>query len=364
MSSTTVRKQLNAPVFVVGCPRSGTTLLYDMLISSGHFANYRVESRVFDKVTPPFGNLKSARNRTRLIEAWLQSDYFQRSGLEAEDIRAKLLTECRNAGDFLRIIMESIARNQGVERWAEKTPRHLLYIPQIKETIPDALFVHIIRDGRDVAASMSRMRWEGAFPWDTRHRLLVCGLYWRWLVQKGREYGRRLGPDYLEVRYEQLVQHPKETLATLGDFVHADLNYDHIRQNAIGAVSKPNTSFRDEARRGTFSPVGRWKDFADLEAARMEGLLVPLLRDLGYETNTSCALDFTARRLGVLDSLYREVKQWLRQAPVCRSLISADILRGGALSQLESRREASADAPVQSPRSNTQVSLERDSRSA
>jgi hypothetical protein len=363
MSSATIRKQLNAPVFVVGCPRSGTTLLHDSLISSGHFADYRVESRIFDKVTPPFGSLESTRNRTRLINAWLQSDYFQRSGLEAEDIRAKVLAECRNAGDFLRIVMEGIAGNQGVERWAEKTPRHLLYIPQIKETIPNALIIHIIRDGRDVAASMSRMRWEGAFPWDTRHRLLVCGLYWQWLVQKGREYGQRLGPDYLEVRYEQLVQHPKETLATLGDFVHADLNYNHIRQNAIGAVSKPNTSFRDEVRRGTFSPIGRRKDISDLEAARLEGLLGPLLRELGYETNKSFALDFTAWRLRVFYSLFREVKQRLRQAPVCRFLISADILRGGALSQLESRREALAGAPVQAPLSSTQVSLARDSKS-
>src|ERR1700686_2760423 len=115
--------------------------------------------------------------------------------------------------------------------------------PQIKQTIPDALIIHVIRDGRDVAASMSRMGWGDAFPWDTRHRLLVCGLYWQWLVQKGREYGRRLGPVYLEVHYKALLQHPKETMVTLGDFIHCDLNYDRIRQDAIGAVSKPNTSF-------------------------------------------------------------------------------------------------------------------------
>lgn len=349
MSSTAVRKKLNAPVFVLGCPRSGTTLLYDMLISSGHFADYRVESRVFDKVTPPFGSLKSTRNRTKLIKAWLQSDYFQRSGLEADDIRDRVLEECRNPGDFLRIVMEAIARNQGVERWAEKTPRHLLYIPQIKETIPDALIIHIIRDGRDVAASMSRMRWGGAFPWDAPHRPLVCGLYWQWLVQKGREYGRELGPDYLEVRYERLVQHPEETLATLGNFVHADLDYDHIRQNAIGAVSKPNTSFRNEFYKGTFSPIGRRKNISDLESARMEGLLGPLLRELGYETKTSGALDFTAWRLRAFYSLYRGVKQRLRQAAACRFWISDDILRSGMLSQWESQWEALAETPVHAP---------------
>jgi len=136
MSGTTAKKPMKAPVFVLGSPRSGTTLLYDMLISSGQFADYRVESRVFNQVTTPFGSLKSTRNRTRLINAWLHSDYFQRSGLEAEDIRARLLAECRDAGDFLRIVMEGIARSQGVERWAEKTPAHLLYIRRSSRPSP------------------------------------------------------------------------------------------------------------------------------------------------------------------------------------------------------------------------------------
>ena len=60
----------------------------------------------------------------------------------------------QDAGDFLRTVMDSIADQQGVERWAEKTPAHLLYIPQIKEIIPEAQIIHIIRDGRNVAASI------------------------------------------------------------------------------------------------------------------------------------------------------------------------------------------------------------------
>jgi len=204
---------------------------------------------------------------------------------------------------------------------------------------------------------MSRMGWGDAFPWDTRHRLLVCGLYWQWLVQKGREYGRRLGPVYLEVHYKELVQHPKETLVTLGDFIHCDLNYDRIRQDAIGAVSKPNTSFGEEVRRSTFSPIGRRRDFTDLEATRMEGLLGAFLRELGYQTSTSHAPDFTAWRIRVFYSLYRKVKQQLRRGPVGRFLISTDILGSGALSQLDSRWEALAEVPVQALHGSEQAPL-------
>ena len=81
----------------------------------------------------------------------------------------------------------------------------------------------------------------------------------------------------------------------------------------------------------------------------MEGLLGPLLRELGYETKTSGALDFTAWRLRAFYSLYRGVKQRLRQAAACRFWISDDILRSGMLSQWESQWEALAETPVHAP---------------
>ena len=101
-----------APVFVLGSPRSGTTFLYNTILSSGNFAVYMAESNVFNQIAPAFGNLRFKANRTQLLEAWLRSDYFQRSGLKREDIRSQLLSDCRNAGDFLRIVMERIFRER------------------------------------------------------------------------------------------------------------------------------------------------------------------------------------------------------------------------------------------------------------
>jgi hypothetical protein len=173
VSLSCAESKVPKPVFIVGCPRSGTTLLYDMLLSSGKFASYRAESDVFFRIAPAFGNLKSWSNRRRLMDAWLKSDYFRRTGLNAARLRAMVLSRCRNPGDFLRIVMEALAREQGVHRWADNTPFHLLYIAEIKKTIPDAQFVHIIRDGRDVAMSLSRLGWPPCFPWDSKHRLEI-----------------------------------------------------------------------------------------------------------------------------------------------------------------------------------------------
>lgn len=273
-----------APVFVLGSPRSGTTLLYHMLLSAGNFAVYRAESQVFNLLEPRFGDLRHRSNRRRMFAAWRRSSLFAKTGLDAQALEDEVMSKCENAGDFLRLVMEAMARQQGVERWADCTPEHLLSLGRIKQTIPNALVVHIIRDGRDVALSMERQHWIRPFPWDRGKELLTAGLYWEWMVNKGREDGRALGPDYFEVRYEDLVESPRSTLAALGDFIAQPLDYDHIQQVGIGSVSRPNSSFASEGSQ--FQPVARWRNAAGSPQLRdLEALIGETLRSLGYESS-------------------------------------------------------------------------------
>src|SRR5678809_1023298 len=75
-----------APVFVIGSPRSGTTLLYHMLLSAGGFAYYRNETHVFNSLAPRCGDLTRQANRDTLLDIWLPSQMHARSGLTAEDV--------------------------------------------------------------------------------------------------------------------------------------------------------------------------------------------------------------------------------------------------------------------------------------
>ena len=297
---------------MVGCPRSGTTVLYHMLLSAGDFAVYRTESNVFNLLAPRFGGMRSARDRRQLMRCWLRSMLFRRSGIDARQIEAMIMAECRSEGDFLRLVMGEVARAQRVGRWADCTPEHLLYMQKIKRQISEALFIHIIRDGRDVALSYAKQGWSHPLPWDRDERLGVAGLYWEWIVRKGREQGKRLGADYQEVRFEELVRNPQQTLSRLGEFIEHDLDYDRIRRVGIGSVSQPNSSFAGESE-GSFNPVARWKTkMFPKQTAAFETLVGDFLRELQYPIASENRQRLRAARLRTTYFAMFEGKRWIK----------------------------------------------------
>ena len=97
---------------------------------------------------------------------------------------------------------------------------------------------------------------------------MVAGLYWEWMVNKGQEDGLKLGRDYIEVHFEDLIERPRDTLTKLGNFIEHDLDYDRIQQVGIGSVIAPNTSFKAERQEEQFSPIGRWKKAYSLRRPR------------------------------------------------------------------------------------------------
>jgi hypothetical protein len=287
-----------------------------MILSAGDFAVYRTESNAINLLEPRFGDLNIRRNRERLMKAWLDSKLFAVSGLDAEEIRSKVLANCTNGGNFLRIVMEEIARKQGVRRWADCTPEHLLHLPRIKETIPDALIIHIIRDGRDVALSTEKQGYIKPLPWDRTPHTMVAGLYWEWIVNRGRNDGHDLGRDYIEVHFEDLVSDPPKVLARLGEFIDHDLSYDRILKVGIGSVSEPNTSFKDNSEGKNFSPVGRWREkFSVRDLAMFEALVGGTMTELGYSlatTDRNLLKRADLRRMRAMYHTYFDSKLYLK----------------------------------------------------
>lgn len=84
--------------------------------------------------------------------------------VNSTELSSKLMADCCTGGDFLRIVMDALAHQQGVNRWAVYDADNVLYALTLKADLPDALFVHIIRDGRDVALSLMKMGEFRPFP--------------------------------------------------------------------------------------------------------------------------------------------------------------------------------------------------------
>ena len=308
------------PVFVMGCHRSGTNLLYDTLLSAGGFAVYRGYLPVYKMLLPRFGNLAGLNNRKRMMDAWVRSKGFRRSGLNAEQLTVKILQDCRSGGDFIRIVMDEIARSQNVARWTIYDPDNLLYIPSIKADIPEALFIHIIRDGRNVAFSLSTMRGFKPLFWEREAKgLLPTALYWEWMVRAGRQGGNRFPADYIEVRYEELVSDPRAALGKLEQFLDHDLDYDRIRHASLGSLRESNSSFPIENDQR--SPVNRWREkLSGRELASIEAMVGRYLLELGYP------LSSPVRKSGLQEKFMRALyfnlltaKLWLKtQTPAGR----------------------------------------------
>jgi hypothetical protein len=201
--------------------------------------------------------------------------------------------------------MDEVARQQNAVRWAGNAPEEMLHLPLIKRTIPEALVIHVIRDGRDVAVSLSQKRYIRPFPWKERETPEGCALYWEWMVRRGRAFGESLGPDYTEVRFEQLVSEPHSVLSQLSSFLEHELDYDRIQRTALGSVGKPNTSFRKESAT-EFNPVGRWKkQLTESQLKQIEFLVGPTLEQLGYTLTTSAESTGNSLALAWTRMLYR-----------------------------------------------------------
>jgi hypothetical protein len=139
----------------------------------------------------------------------------------------------------------------------------------------------------------------------------------------GRRYRQVMGGDYMEVHYEELVQHRREVLARIAAFIEHDLNYDRIRQAALGSLQNPNSSFRGDGRERETNTIGRWKMLFTPEQIRdIETLDGRLLQAVGYPLATppeKLHASLAVRFMSFLYPLYFDFKIWLKSAtPLAR----------------------------------------------
>ena len=173
----------------------------------------------------------------------------------------------------------------------------------------------MIRDGRDVALSLSKMGGFKPFFWDRETKgLLPTAVYWEWMVHKGRHDGLRIPADYLEVRYEELVSDPRTTLRKVEEFLDHDLDYKRIRNTSLGRLRESNSSFPEESIQ--HSPVNRWREkLSSPEVDAIEKVVGAYLEESGYPLSSRQATRKPGLREKFTRSFYFNLlntKLWLK----------------------------------------------------
>ena len=288
--------------FVVGVARSGTTLLRLMLDAHPELA-IPPETHFIPKLAKALGEVPKTvgedEMRRRAHQLITQHRRWPDFGLDAHELDRRFEhAEPFNATNALRAFYALYAEKQGKPRWGDKSPSYVRRMRRVHAVLPEARFVHLIRDGRDVALSQLEVHHgadevgEAATDW-------VTG------IEKARREARRLGDAYIEVRYEDLVAEPEPVLRRVCVLVRLDyqpamLDYhrgaedrlaETVREFSRGEAAAITPEMRAAQHANVSKPpqqerAGRWrKEMTSEQREAFESVAGELLADLGYDVS-------------------------------------------------------------------------------
>jgi hypothetical protein len=262
-----------APIFIVGCPRSGTGLVRNLLRSHPNLSFPR-ESHFIVPFYRAYGDPRTEREAIDLATRILATYWIRRWRL---DVGPERFGGFRSFREVTSLLFELYAQREGKPRWGDKTPHYVTGIATLVELFPDARVIHIVRDGRDVALSWLDTQLEPG-------NLYTAAVEWRARVTAGRLAGSRLPrQNYLEVQYETVLSDLPAAMRTICEFVGEPYTDAVLIPNPPPV--EPDVKFYGVSLTEVVpGNIGKWK-------ARMttgdrwlfESIAGDLLGELGYE---------------------------------------------------------------------------------
>lgn len=305
------------PIFIVGAPRSGTTMLQYMLRSHPRISVPTGETHFMIPLyreRASYGDLRDTVNiRGVLNEMYRRSANFLDTDLHGLRFDVDALASQMHADGVASMqevfgwLLAKNAQGEGKVRWGEKTPYYVLHIPTIIEMYPDAKIIHIIRDGRDCACSMFVRQHDFGI-----YNSYAAAQYWQQYVEVGQAHGKQLSPNvYTELRYEELIRDPVTQMRRICGFLEEEY-YDSV-VNYKKSREKGKTPLLQEGV--SKSNAEKWRSKMTIRQVRLfESEAGDTLRANGYPVQTS------AKRLPLpIRALYswhnRAVKRWRHRHP-------------------------------------------------
>lgn len=271
------------PVFVGGCPRSGTTLLRTMLNSHPDLAVPH-ETRFVVlawRRRNLFGDLTKAENR-REVARWVVEEpkgRFSRIGVPEDELVEAFAAAPPTLGSLMATCFNRYAERNGKPRWGDKRPSYAQNLDALFAMFPDAQFVNVVRDPRACVASMGK--W-----WDGWGRLASAVEIWERTDKTVQSALDRLPSDRItEVRYEDLVTDPQRTLESLCAFLALDAAGVPAMLDYHSGSDLPTGRLHENAAKPVSTgSLQLWADeLDDPEIAFVEDVLADRLRHHHYE---------------------------------------------------------------------------------
>ena len=229
------------------------------------------ESHFIPRFYEAWGDPRTARQAKALARRILSLRTVRRWELELDP---EDFSSYRSFAGVVERLFGEFARVDGKPRWGDKTPHYVESLPLLAELFPGAKFIHIYRDGRDVARS-----WTGTTFGPGG--LFSAGTKWSRMVRSGRRDGQTLGKRYTEIRYESLLEEPRETMTGVCAFLaepFADTVLTRADRTPGYGGRKPRSSKIDASYRF------KWRrEMPRGERAIVESVAGDLLSELGYE---------------------------------------------------------------------------------
>jgi Sulfotransferase family len=268
--------------FFVGSGRSGTTMFR---------ATFDSHSRL---AIPGESHLERFLRRRREYERGVfQTGVFiddvlaSRSIREGWSLSEENLRDClanpapRDMADAIRRMFVLYAQSAGKDLYGDKTPAHVLCLPKLATLFPESRFVHIIRDGRDVASSYLDAAWGPT-------SIEEAAIHWKRFVTRGRQDGPGLGSSrYIEVHYEDFLRDPVGTVRLLCDFIDLEfeetmLMYFERTANLISSSRYPHS--HQHLKLPPTTGLRDWRnDMPRRDLEIFEAIAGDLIGELGYE---------------------------------------------------------------------------------
>lgn len=269
------------PIIVLGCPRSGTTLLQVALHSHSRIAlppeTWLLVDAYRERLS--FGDLHDPAARRRLADWVLARRKVRDLKVPAEQLRARILAAPPTLGSALAAVLQAYAERFDKPRWGDKRPAYYRDVAAIRRLLPDAQFVHVVRDPRACVASLL------AVPWWKQGAPAALAT-WIEAQDCGRRWARRLGPGtWHELRFEELVSDPEPVLRDLCAFLGEEYESAMAAPELTARVAVPKRKTWHRRTREGLDP-GRVAAYREVltpqELALVERVAGRRMRRLGY----------------------------------------------------------------------------------